>query len=485
MSDRWISITRWAAPAAFLLASCLWIDRPGPGPDEALFAQALFPAPPGGPAWRVTLFGHEIPVMLMTYLGALKAWLYVPVVRLFGTGPAALRLPMLAAGALTILVLFEWIRRWSGGLAAVWTSWLLALDPTFVWTTRCDWGPVALQRLLSVGGCALIWNWSRNGGWSRLFAGFFLFGLGLFDKLTFHWLLLAYAVAALAIGGRWALRQMRPTAIAIALAGFALGAAPYLAYRVQGGGLTQPLELETRSEGYWQKWGMLLKTFEGTAARGFMIAWTAPASDGEEPPVHGSTASLLPWAALASLLLLPWTQDKPARFAAVVSAVALAEMVPIRDAGAVHHQALIWPYPQLLVGATVAYYASRQGRRRRVALGAAGALLLSNIATLASLYQDALRLGGTVAWSEAAYSLADDLTERRPRWAVSLDWGLDNPQRFLLAHDPPVQPLAFPWDWADRGTVEQLEHRIRQGGVVFLALADQPREPTETRARPL
>ncbi|MCB1018946.1 MAG: glycosyltransferase family 39 protein, partial [Acidobacteria bacterium] len=262
MSDRWISFTRWAAPAAFLLAACLWIARPGPGPDEALFAQALFPAPPGGPAWRVPLFGLDVPVMLMTYLGALKAWLYLPVVRLFGTGPAALRLPMIGAGALTILVFFEWLRRWAGARVAVWAAWLLALDPTFVWTTRCDWGPVALQRLLGVGGCALIWGWSRSGGWGKLFAGFFLFGLGLFDKLTFHWLLLAYAAAAVAVGGREALRKARPAAIAVALLGFALGAAPYLAYRAQGGGLAQPLETEMRAEGYWQKWGMLLKTFD-------------------------------------------------------------------------------------------------------------------------------------------------------------------------------------------------------------------------------
>ncbi|MCB1019271.1 MAG: hypothetical protein KDC27_05050 [Acidobacteria bacterium] len=235
---------------------------------------------------------------------------------------------------------------------------------------------------------------------------------------------------------------------------------------------------------------MLLKTFDGTAPRGFMIAWTAPAPEGAPAPAQGLASSLLPWAALAAVLLLPWTEDKAARFAAVFSLAALAQMLPVRDAGAVHHQALIWPYPQLLVGATVACYAARVGWPRRFALAAVSALLLSNAATLASLYRDAVRLGGTVAWSEAAYRLADDLAERRPSWTVSLDWGLDNPQRFLLAHDPPVQPLAFPWDWADQGTVEQLEQRMRQGGVLFLALADpagraypQTRQAAEEAAR--
>ena len=462
-----------------------WIGLPGPGPDEALFAQALFPEPPGGPAWRLDLFGLHVPVMLMPYLGALKAWLYAPLTAAWGAGPTALRLPMLALGALTILLFFDLTKRWAGSAAATATSWLLATDATFLWTTRCDWGPTALQRLLSVGGCALVWNWSRRGGGWRLFGGFFLFGLGLFDKLAFHWLVIGYAVACAAVFGKEALRRTGPAAAAVALGGLLLGASPYLAYRLQGPAAGPALALETEPARYQQKWWMLDKTLEGTVARGFMTAYSAPApapSQGFADDVlealfgpelvQGKAVSLLPWAVLACALLLPWTRDPAARFAAVFCLAALAAMAPIRDAGAVHHQALLLPYPQLLVGATLAWHAARGSVRRRVALVAGSALIASNLITIGSLYRDLLRLGGGPDWSEAAYALADDLRERRPRLAVSLDWGIDNPQRFLLAHDPPVQPLAFPWDWADRGTVERLEQEIRQGGVVFLGRTD-------------
>jgi hypothetical protein len=423
--------------------------------------------------------------MLMPYLGALKGWLYEPVVAAFGTGPGALRWPVLCLGAATIVLFFGLLRRWAGESAATLTAWLLATDATLIWTTRCDWGPVTVQRFLSVAGCGLVWSWSQRGGAWRLFGGFFLFGLGLFDKLTFHWVLIGYAAAVAAVLGRRALEDLKPAAVALAFAGFLLGASPYLAYRAAAGSQLPPLEWETEPARYQQKWWMLGKTLDGTVARGFMTASSAPApgpsrgalDDALEAAFgpelrEGSAASLLPWAALASLLVLPWTRHASARFAAVFCLAGLAAMAPVRDAGSVHHQALLAPYPQLLVGATLAWAAASGPRRRVGALSVFAVILASNLITLGSLYRDALRLGGKADWTEASYDLAAYLEQRRPRLAVSLDWGIDNPQRFLLAHRPPVQPLAFPWDWADGGTVERLEQEMRRGGVVFLGRAN-------------
>ncbi len=420
--------------------------------------------------------------MLMPYLGALEAWLYAPIVALFGTGPHALRLPTLALGAATI-ALFAWLtKRWAGPQAARLTAWLLATDPTYLWTARCDWGPVTLQRFLSVAGCALVWSWWRSGRQSHLFYGFALFGLGVFDKLTFQWVLLAYAFAVAVTLRRQVLEKLRPAAGGVALAGLLLGAAPYLAYRLQAPTPGLDLAIETEPGRYLQKWGMLLQALDGTVARGFMLASTAPqpgpsrgllddaleAAFGPELS-QGTAGSLLPWALLAALAALPWTRDPSTRFAAAFSPAGVLLMAPVRDAGAVHHISLLWPYPQLLVGASLAWWAAR---RRRLSQGLFAVFVASNLVTIASLYRDAARLGGGPHWSEAAYALADDLRHRNPRFAVSLDWGVDNPQRFLLAHDPPVQPLAFPWDWADRGTVEKLQAELRAGGVVFVGRAD-------------
>ena len=486
MSARFRQLAAWVAPlAVFVLLASFWLDLPGPGPDEALFAQVLFPDPPGGPAWTANVLGRPVPVMLMPYLGGLKAWLYGPIASVFGTSPAVLRWPAILLGAVTILLFVGLARRWAGAPAAGLVAWLIATDPTFIWTTRCDWGPVTLQRFLSVAGCALVWRWSQACGSWRLFCGFFLFGIGLFDKLTFHWVLLGYGAAVTAVFGRQAWAKLRPGAVAVAVAGFLLGASPYLAYRAQSGPQLPNLAWENDPARYRQKWGMLLKTLDGSVARGFMTATAAPApapsrgalDDALEsvfgPDLReGSAVSLLPWAVAASVLLLPWTASRSVRFAAAFCFAGLAAMAPIRDAGAVHHQALVLPYPQLLLAATLAWHAAKGARWRRGAQIVFGSVLASNLVTLGSLYRDAARLGGSGHWSEAAYDLALHLEERSPRFAVSLDWGIDNPQRFLLAHDPPVQPLAFPWDWADRGTADRLQQELHQGGVVFVGRAE-------------
>ena len=343
-----------------------------------------------------------------------------------------------------------------------------------------------LQRFLSMAGCGLIWLWRRDGGAWKLFLGFFLFGLGLFDKLTFHWLLIAYALAVAVLFRKQARAAIGAAAVVLALAGFTLGAAPYIAYRLDAGPQGPDLIVETEPGRYQQKWWMLRKTLEGTLPRSFMIAAsaTAPApsrgwlDDGLEaafgPELREGTAkTLLPWLIAAAVCLLPWTRDPAARFAALFCAVGLAAMAPIRDAGSIHHQALLAPYPQLLAGATLAFWAAKGAVFRRIAWAVAALVLASNLVTLGSHYRDILRLGGDGHWNEAIYALADDLRDRKPRLAVSLDWGTENPQRWLLEHDPPVQPLAFPWDWADRGTVERLQQEMQQGGVVFVGRSNE------------
>ena len=88
--------------------------------------------------------------------GTLKAWLYAPIVHTFGTGPIAVRLPMVLAGALSVWLFFLLLRRVHGLRAALLGCGLLACDGTYLLTNCFDWGPVALQHVLLIGGILLI-----------------------------------------------------------------------------------------------------------------------------------------------------------------------------------------------------------------------------------------------------------------------------------------------------------------------------------------
>ena len=79
-------IVRWWAGVLFpLLFICTgWVLLPYPGlhNDEVLFAGPLFHLPEAT-LFQATIFHRAIPLMSMTYLGDLKAWLYAPVLALF------------------------------------------------------------------------------------------------------------------------------------------------------------------------------------------------------------------------------------------------------------------------------------------------------------------------------------------------------------------------------------------------------------------
>ena len=96
--------------------------------------------------------------MMMSYLGALKAWLYRPIFSLFGIGVWSLREPPLVAGALSVWLFYLlFLRRVAGPRAAALIGCsLLAADSIYLLTVCFDWGPVAFQHLLLIGGALLL-----------------------------------------------------------------------------------------------------------------------------------------------------------------------------------------------------------------------------------------------------------------------------------------------------------------------------------------
>src|SRR5205814_5232527 len=76
---------------------------------------------------------------------------------------------------------------------------LLAADTLFLLTTCFDWGPVALQHLLLISALLSLVRFHQEGQRRFLAAGFFLLGLGMWDKALFAWVLNGVALATLAV----------------------------------------------------------------------------------------------------------------------------------------------------------------------------------------------------------------------------------------------------------------------------------------------
>src|SRR5439155_907360 len=67
----------------------------------------------------------SVPLLIMPYLGALKAWIYAPVFHLFGVSPLTVRLPAILLAAVTLLIFYRAIRDALGLILAVVTIWII------------------------------------------------------------------------------------------------------------------------------------------------------------------------------------------------------------------------------------------------------------------------------------------------------------------------------------------------------------------------
>src|ERR1043166_1960578 len=97
----------------------------------------------------------SVPLLIMPYLGALKAWIYVPVFRFFGVSPLTIRLPTILIAAATLLVFFQLIRTKLGVVWAISAVVIMAADPANLFPSRLDWGPTVLMHFFQAAILAL------------------------------------------------------------------------------------------------------------------------------------------------------------------------------------------------------------------------------------------------------------------------------------------------------------------------------------------
>src|ERR1700690_231896 len=110
----------------FLFSGVVLIPHLGVQNDEALFASAIFA--PKDWFFRVRFFHSHVPLLLMSYLGTLKALLYKPIFQWFGVSVLVIRLPVMLAGAARVWLFYRLLRRIAGERAACIGCSLLAAD---------------------------------------------------------------------------------------------------------------------------------------------------------------------------------------------------------------------------------------------------------------------------------------------------------------------------------------------------------------------
>jgi hypothetical protein len=459
----------------FIVIGVPWIDKPGIQTDEALFASGIYPP-----------FGPDYPLMVMTYVGALKSCIWAMIFKLWPPSPSSVRIPAVLLGALSIWWLYDLMLRTLGTRAALAGAALVATDPIYVLYSRWDHGPVVIQHLCLVGAMLALVRFHRERRAVWLAAGFFALGLGMWDKAIFAWLLGGLGVAALVVFGRPVWNAMTSRNLVLATAAFALGASPLIAYNARRSLVTFRGNTVWSTDDFAVKARLLRLTLEGEVLFGSMVreSWDGPlrqpSSAAAAATVSIALAAGMPrqtwmgYLAAAGVLLLPLVWRTPARsaalFAVICVAVAWLQMAVVKGAGTgAHHTILLWPLPTMGTAAVL----SAASRKVRFGLGLFVAVVVAacgaNLLVLGSYYTDLLRNGGTSSWTDAMYPAFNAIRKMDKEAVCIVDWGFLDTLRMLEQGRTQLCLTADPVD--DEGRRNAL-FQISQPEYVFLSHTD-------------
>ena len=420
-----------AALGYFAWAAAHALGAPGLYYDEVLFVNAAL----GGHSNSFVtkrLFGA--PVMLMDYIGALKAYVYYPVFKLLGVSVATIRWPVIVISCGTLLLAYAVGRLTTGRLLAALVVLAMAVDPTFVYTTKADFGPTVLMMFLKLLALFLFLKTVTTSSTRYLWPLVAACLLGVYDKLNFIWLIVALAVAAgllfrdelRSTYARDRVRALLPIAVlAVVLVAVALELIlpQFLATQRAVGDTTLAGRLPALV-------GMYARTMNGAD----LYRWIT----GIELRAASATDALT---AAAILVLLVTTSvagkragglrraPLPDRMAAcylVLFVTIAAQIAVTRKASGVHHMMMLYPlHLWLCVHAVVPFRAWPASR----AIGAAAAgLLIASGLKVGREYVRAMRTDGEfeTTWSPVITDLARYLNASPADAIVFADWGMHN-----------------------------------------------------------
>jgi len=462
---------RSAKLPAFLLAVLYAVagiaiaPYPGIQNDEAMFASPLYPP-------HVSAFGIAgVPIMEMDYVGSFKAWIYAVIFAAFPPSHWSLRLPVIFVGAASVCLFTLLLGRMNTRAAWIGGS-LLASDPAFALTNNFDWGPVALQHFFLIAGllCAMQFQQTSRTRWLALTS--LAFGLGLWDKAIFLWMLIPVCAATLLLWPRIIREGATMHNVLTALGGFALGAAPLLWFNATHHWITFRSHTVFSAAELPMKLAQFHYTANGSALFGYLV-------------LGPRRSSLLEWGFVLALLLLPfvWKTDarKPALFSLLVLIGGWAMMTFNRDTGgAAHHIILLWPMPQLFIAVvltrmSLADVVLAHGRHRYAGTMIVGVLVLSNALVYQRYWRNLRSKGPALVWTDAIDSLSTDPSLAAADPLYILDWGIIDPLQVLHRGTLPLRSVPT--------NLQQIEGDLRNPKALWVSHVDGAEQFTGINAR--
>lgn len=173
--------------AGFCLLFIVEIRFPGLNYDELFFIHAARNTMERCCAGNAQNIVDSITFYVLPYHGALKAWIYIPILKVFGASLYSLRTTMFIFTVLGLVTLAFFIRRAVSPLAALLAICLIAFNPSIILIARLDLGELALI-LFFISGILYFSHEAVTHGkvWAWIPVIFFLV-CGGFHRINFFW----------------------------------------------------------------------------------------------------------------------------------------------------------------------------------------------------------------------------------------------------------------------------------------------------------
>jgi hypothetical protein len=314
-----------------------------------------------------------------------------------------------------------------------------------------------LQHFLLVAAVLLLLRAVQSSSMTWLAAGSFAVGLGLWDKVSFAWMIVGLGVASLIVFPREVWGFLTFKRLSVAVAAVLLGCCPLLIYNYQAPVNTVKGNVTISLVDLPGKATTLRRTVDGSGLFGYMVP--------DQAPEEFRRANLMGVAVLVVLLATPFWWRTASRkillFAVVFMVATWVQMASVKGAGgAVHHAVLLWPFPQLLVAVAIAELPRRMGTAIAVVLIGSN-LLLTN-----QYFVQFARNGAAGSWTDGIYALNRDLREYAGAEKQVIDWGMFNSLTLMNGVDPSLHMVTDAVLSRDRSRVAAL---VSQPKNVFVS----------------
>ncbi len=399
--------------------------------------------------YPIRLGGRKWPVLLTSTIGATVSYVVAPFLWWSGVSSTAFRWGLICWGAVGIWIIWWCARRVVSDHAALLTTMLVAIHPSYLLWCREGFADVLAIPLLG-GILGLVWSWHRCGAVTRLYWAGVLLGVGFWSRSSFLLVpLTAAAATALWFGRTWRdrCRSARITVDQWLMIGytFVFGAAGRLWYHYHTTSL-DPYAMAAWWKGYWPILADYPDRLLQTMRMFWLMStggWSAGSVDYMGGPSNFLVLPMLLVAVPAAVALSVTGRGSDAqRRIAWLGCMGLLMLLLLplapQELSAYNLMPLI-PISQLVIAVWLLdQWRIQSGARRWIIALLMTALVGINLATMVGYRSAATQTGGAGDFSDAIYACARDLDEAQISSPVACDWGFRH--RLIFLTEGRVQP---------------------------------------------